>query len=144
MLLTVKVDSEGKFTKCKARQVLSGQKGFVNKPNIHYSIVFASSPGLPATILLQCIGICDNYTRFAFDVRQAFIRALSEPHELFPVAYPKGLERYLQDEVTGKFILDSKWGVHTARKTPYLEGNPGKCPKSRNFAPLDSRALKAP
>ena len=30
MLLTVKVDSEGKFTKCKARQVLSGHKGFVN------------------------------------------------------------------------------------------------------------------
>ena len=36
------------------------------------------------------------------------------------------------------------WGVHTARKTPYLGGNPGKRPKSRNFAPLDSRALKAP
>jgi hypothetical protein len=29
MLLTVKVDSEGKITKCKARQVLSGHKGFV-------------------------------------------------------------------------------------------------------------------
>ena len=36
------------------------------------------------------------------------------------------------------------WGVHTARKTPYFGGNPGKRPKSRNFAPLDSRALKAP
>ena len=36
------------------------------------------------------------------------------------------------------------WGVHTARKTPYLGGNPRKRPKSRNFAPLDSRALKAP
>jgi len=107
MLLTVKVDSEGNFTKCKARQVLSGHKGFV-KPNIHYSIVFASSPGLPATRLLQCIGICDNYTRFAFDVRQAFIQAPSEPHEQFPVAYPKGLERYLQEEGTGKFILDSR------------------------------------
>ena len=70
--------------------------------------MFASSPGLPATRLLQCIGICDNYTRFAFDVRQAFIQAPSEPHEQFPVAYPKGLERYLQDEVTGQFILDSK------------------------------------
>ncbi len=70
--------------------------------------MFASSPGLPATRLLQCIGICDNYTRFALDVRQAFIQAPSEPHEQFPVAYPKGLERYLQDEVTGQFILDSK------------------------------------
>jgi hypothetical protein len=36
------------------------------------------------------------------------------------------------------------WGVHTARKTLYFGGNPGKRPKSRNFAPLDSRALKAP
>ena len=36
------------------------------------------------------------------------------------------------------------WVVHMARKTPYLGGNPGKRPKSRNFAPLDSRALKAP
>jgi hypothetical protein len=33
MLLTVKVDSEGKFTKCKTRQVLSGHKGFV-KPTL--------------------------------------------------------------------------------------------------------------
>jgi hypothetical protein len=36
------------------------------------------------------------------------------------------------------------WGVHTARKTPYFGGNPGKRPESRTFAPLDSRALKAP
>ena len=33
MLLTVKVESEGKFTKCKARHVLSGHKGFV-KPTL--------------------------------------------------------------------------------------------------------------
>ena len=47
----------------------------------------ASSPGLPATELLQCIGIRDNYARFAFDVRQAFIQAPSEPHEQSLVAY---------------------------------------------------------
>jgi hypothetical protein len=38
MLLTVKVDSEGKITKYKARQVLSGQKGFV-KPTLMASSI---------------------------------------------------------------------------------------------------------
>jgi hypothetical protein len=33
MLLTVKVESEENFTKCKARHVLSGHKGFV-KPTL--------------------------------------------------------------------------------------------------------------
>jgi hypothetical protein len=35
----------------------------------------------------------------------------------------------------GSTKISANMGVHTARKTPYLGGNPGKHPKSRNFAP---------
>jgi hypothetical protein len=42
ILLTVKVDSEGKFTKCKARKVLSGHKGFVNEHSLLYCVCVKS------------------------------------------------------------------------------------------------------
>ena len=63
MLLTTKIRPSGEFDKTKARYVLQGDPQHMQK-GVHFSVVFAPTPGLETGRILQAYAVC-NATPFA-------------------------------------------------------------------------------
>ena len=93
MLLDVKLKPDGSFDKMKARNVIQGHKGYVQQ-GVHYSAVFAAAPSIPASRVIQAIGVRMGYHRWTQDMCQAYLHGEVTAEEALPVRYPKGLERF--------------------------------------------------
>ena len=74
MLLNTKIKPSGEFDKAKARYVLQGDPQHMQK-GVHFSVVFAPTPGLETGRILQAYAVGNNKSRFAFDINQAFLHA---------------------------------------------------------------------
>jgi hypothetical protein len=93
MLMDVKIDSGGNFSKVKCREVLQGSSQNMQK-GVHYSVVFSPSPSIAASRLLQAKAIGENKNRFVFDIDQAFLNGEARPEEQVPVRFSPGTRKY--------------------------------------------------
>jgi hypothetical protein len=90
MLLNTKIKPSGEFDKAKARYVLQGDPQHLQK-GVHFSVVFAPTPGLETGRILQAYAVGNNKSRFAFDINQA-LEAV-EPESVEPEAVePESVE----------------------------------------------------
>ena len=85
------------------------------KKGIHYSVVFAPSPSLVASRVLQAYAIGANKARIGFDVNQAFLHADTNEEDQIPVRFPEGCREYNEDgeELYG-LIVKCLYGSPTA------------------------------
>ena len=105
MLLSSKVDTEGNFTKAKARAVIQGDKRHMHK-GIHYSVVYCPSPSLDASRVLQAYATGENKHVFAGDVVTAFLHADTTPEERVVIRMPEGCREFDEngDELYGLLV----------------------------------------
>ena len=96
MLLNTKVKPSGEFDKAKARYVLQGDPQHMQK-GVHFSLVFAPTPGLESRLILQAYAVGTGRVRFGFDINQAFLHAPSTPEERLPVRFAEGCREYNDD-----------------------------------------------
>jgi len=121
MLLNTKITPEGDFDKAKARAVLQGDPRHMQK-GVHFSVVFAPSPGLGSTRMLQAYAVGENKARFGFDVNQAFLHADSTEGEQLPVRFAEGCREYdengeeiyglLVKNIYGSPLASRNWSIH--------------------------------
>ena len=93
MIFDSKTNPDGSFNKAKARYVLQGDKRHMKK-DVHYSVVFAPSPALATTRLIQAYAVGHSKYRFGFDVDQAFLHAESTPQEQIAIRFADGIREY--------------------------------------------------
>ena len=84
MLLDVKLKPDGSFDKMKARNVIQGHKGYVQQ-GVHYSAVFAAAPSIPASRVIQAIGVLMGYHRWTQDMCQAYLHGEVTAEEAWSV-----------------------------------------------------------
>jgi hypothetical protein len=94
LLLSVKVTPQGDLDKLKARAVIRGDRMM---KGIHYAMVFAPTPSLCASKLVQGIAVERNMQRFAADVNQAFTIAENNKEEQITIRLPEGMRKYDKD-----------------------------------------------
>ena len=81
----------------------------------HYTDVFAASPGLEESRLLQMMAVMLGLIRWAFDVSQAYLHGEAAEGEEIPVSYPPGLERYAENgEPLFALLIGNLYGIPPA------------------------------
>ena len=114
VLLDTKLKPDQTFDKAKARCVAQGHPGHVQK-GTHYTDVFAASPGLEESRLLQMMAVMLGLIRWAFDVSQAYLHGEAAEGEEIPVSYPPGLERYAENgEPLFALLIGNLYGIPPA------------------------------
>ena len=87
------------------------------KKDVHYSVVFAPSPALATTRLIQAYAVGHSKYRFGFDVDQAFLHAESTPQEQIAIRFADGIREYNEngEELYG-LLLKNIYGSPTASR----------------------------
>ena len=98
---------KGFLVKYKNRRCMLGHSGNAFKHE-HYTDTFAPTP-LPATTrMLQAIALKQGLHRRSFDIRTAFLHAVTFEHELCPIEMPVGEKTYKTDS---KGVKQETFGI---------------------------------
>ena len=114
---------DGAFERAKARCVVQGHKGAIRK-GIDYDTVFAAAPNLAVGRMMKCIAVLLGWTRFAFDLVQAYLMGKAEEDQQYPVRYPEGRirnkyrkpksDKFPEGEETYAIVIGNVYGIPTA------------------------------